>query len=124
MLSLAIDRSELIIETLLTKLAGESQSSKMERPVAKAGEAAGAIECPRGTLYHYYSLDDRGHILAADMITPSAQNTARIELDIREVVNQSTDPESPVLQANLETLVRAYDPCNTCATHMVSVRYR
>jgi coenzyme F420-reducing hydrogenase alpha subunit len=38
-------------------------------------------------------------------------------------VEQSQDVGSPELQANLETLIRAYDPCNTCATHMVSVRY-
>ena len=53
------------------------------------------------------------------MITPSAQNSARIELDIKEVVSQNINEED--LMPNLETLVRAYDPCNTCATHMVSI---
>ena len=81
------------------------------------------MECPRGTLYHYYELDERGRITAADMITPSAQNTARIELDIATVVNQYIGKEDSQLEANLETLVRVYDPCNTCATHMVQVRY-
>ena len=81
------------------------------------------MECPRGTLYHYYELDEQGKILAADMITPSAQNTARIELDIRTVTQQNIEQESSLLQPILETLVRAYDPCNTCATHMVEIRY-
>jgi sulfhydrogenase subunit alpha len=102
--------------------------SKGDRPtshslVVKAGQAVGAVECPRGTLYHYYSIDDKGKILAADLITPSAQNTARIESDIREVVNLTRDQDAATMQNNLETLVRAYDPCNTCATHMVSVQY-
>ncbi|MBI4532817.1 MAG: nickel-dependent hydrogenase large subunit [Candidatus Melainabacteria bacterium] len=94
------------------------------RPSIRAGQAAGAVECPRGTLYHFYVLDDQGHIVAADMITPSAQNTFRIELDIREIVSQSQAAEPATLQANLEMLVRAYDPCNTCATHMVSIAYK
>jgi sulfhydrogenase subunit alpha len=87
-----------------------------------AGKGAGAVECPRGTLYHYYELDADKSIVKADMITPSAQNTARIELDIREVVSNNEMNET--LMPNLETLIRAYDPCNTCATHMVSVNWK
>lgn len=93
----------------------------------QAGWAAGAVECPRGTLYHSYELDAEGTILRADMITPSAQNTARIELDIKEVVeneqNNTDATDSNSLQKQLETLVRAYDPCNTCATHMVQITH-
>lgn len=97
----------------------------------QAGAAAGAVECPRGTLYHFYEVDAEGIVLKADMITPSAQNTARIELDIKEVVENeqnkscATDQNDPNdLQKQLETLVRAYDPCNTCATHMVQIMYK
>ncbi len=118
-----IYQAELVIEKLLVELPRGGGDTGLKRLPPKAGQGAGAVECPRGTLYHCYSLDDRGHIAAADMITPSAQNTARIELDIREVVTQFVDKEPETLQANLETLVRAYDPCNTCATHMVSVKY-
>lgn len=77
-----------------------------------------------GTLYHAYTIDENGTVTAADMITPSVQNSGRIELDIREVVACATNLEDPGLQSGLETLVRAYDPCNTCATHMVRVRYK
>jgi sulfhydrogenase subunit alpha len=119
----AIDRAELIIEKLITKLTANAETGGVQPVSTRAADAVGAVECPRGTLYHSYSLNERGQILAADMVTPSAQNTARIELDIKEVVSQAADPESAQLRANLETLVRAYDPCNTCATHMVSVRY-
>ncbi len=58
------------------------------------------------------------------MVTPSAQNTARIEADIRTVVQEQMGKVIPsVLVSTLETLVRAYDPCNTCATHMVQVNF-
>lgn len=123
-----LDRvAELLTENLLQK---EAIAPKISL-APKAGGACGAVECPRGTLYHYYELDQRGTITKADMITPSAQNTKRIELDIKEVVQQlhssNADAEVSVdsqeLEAQLETLIRAYDPCNTCATHMVSVHY-
>lgn len=120
----AIERSKVIIETLLSGNAPLGCDAGLKRLPARAGAAAGAVECPRGTLYHFYHIDDQGKILKADMITPSAQNTHRIELDIREVVDRSGGDTSQQLQENLETLVRAYDPCNTCATHMVSVSYR
>lgn len=118
----AISRAQEIIHILMEIEEPAVPHAEMTKLTPPAGEAVGAVECPRGTLYHYYKIDDRGKILAADMVTPSAQNTARIELDIREVVNQADDTGSPDLTKNLETLIRAYDPCNTCATHMVNVR--
>lgn len=102
--------------------------SGLTRLTPRSGAAVGAVECPRGTLYHEYSLDEKGMIVEANMITPSAQNTYRIERDIQEIVTQSLDnnldsKQKEKLSANLETLVRAYDPCNTCATHMVQVKF-
>lgn len=112
----AIERAIRLIDEIVSH--GEEKKSPVK---VASGKATGAVECPRGTLYHHYELDDRGKILRADMITPSAQNTARIELDIKEVVSQSKSFDEQ-MTAHLETLVRAYDPCNTCATHMVSVK--
>ncbi len=117
----AMERSLEIIDTLGNQGAGEKLPDL--RSELKAGQGVGTVECPRGTLYHYYELDSTGQINKADMITPSAQNTARIEQDIAFVVDQYPDKESEILQSHLETLVRAYDPCNTCATHMVKVRH-
>jgi sulfhydrogenase subunit alpha len=119
----ALDRAKQLIEVLL-------QSQELGRTrhidlpsVRESSSGVGAVECPRGTLYHSYSLSEKGQVLQADMITPSVQNSARIELDIQEVVQDSLDYQAPELQSQLETLVRAYDPCNTCATHMVRIRY-
>lgn len=120
----AISRASEIVRSLL--LRPDSEGKERRSVVqATAGHATGAVECPRGTLYHFYDLDDSGTILAADMVTPSAQNTARIELDIKEVVGSSYEAGNELgLESHLETLIRAYDPCNTCATHMVQVKYR
>ncbi|MBS2004988.1 MAG: nickel-dependent hydrogenase large subunit, partial [Cyanobacteria bacterium SZAS LIN-5] len=117
----AIERATVIIEILLTsKIAGTENTDFKNK--LKAGRGVGAVECPRGTLYHSYTLDESGNITAADMITPSAQNSAHIELDIRKAAELELKKAPDHLRSTLETLVRAYDPCNTCATHMVSVR--
>ncbi len=116
----AIERAKEVIQLI-------AQSNEHEHSAEvkiRSTEGVGAVECPRGTLYHCYSFDESGAVVAADMITPSAQNTARIEQDIAFVVDNIGQPEDAVLQARLETLVRAYDPCNTCATHMVTVNHK
>lgn len=119
----AITRSKNIIAQLLAEELPTATDVNIIRP--RSGSAVGAVECPRGTLYHSYEIDASGKIVAADMVTPSAQNAARIEHDIKTVVEEyysrANDQE---LQSYLETLVRAYDPCNTCATHMVKVNFR
>lgn len=118
----AMERAGVVIDLILERYrAGDRQSLVTLSP--KAGTGVGAVECPRGTLYHSYTLDESGRISQADMVTPSAQNTRRIELDIREVVDKAGGQPAGKLESDLETLVRAYDPCNTCATHMVSVRW-
>jgi len=119
----AIERAtELIDEIIEEFAASNSQGPKFGYQTGNSKKGTGTVECPRGTLYHYYEMDETGTITKADMITPSAQNTARIELDIRQVVTGQN--EGGDISGHLETLVRAYDPCNTCATHMVSINWK
>jgi sulfhydrogenase subunit alpha len=128
-LAQAIELVEALVrvETLIRSYLSDEQMIHKTNSLIAANyskiRAAGAVECPRGTLYHFYEADGNGKITAADMVTPSAQNTARIEQDIREVVtlalSQEMPPQESQIKDHLETLVRAYDPCNTCATHMV-----
>jgi sulfhydrogenase subunit alpha len=88
----------------------------------KAGEGAGASEAPRGLLYHRYKLDDQGRVQFARIVPPTAQNLPRIEEDLFALVPQLL--EMPQEQATLtaEHLVRAYDPCISCATHFLKLK--
>lgn len=119
----AIDQAMNTINELISDDSPDEQLLSIASHI-KEGSGVGAVECPRGTLYHSYTLDKSGTISAADMITPSAQNSARIELDVCTVAEESLklNQNGETLKENLETLIRAYDPCNTCATHMVSIR--
>ncbi len=116
----SIERSIEIIDELLT--AGIKQEEPIEVK-AKAGTGTGAVEAPRGTLYHNYSFDEKGRLTEADVITPTAQNLANIEKDLRVSVENLIDQPKESLAPKLEMVVRAYDPCISCAVHLVEVNF-
>ena len=85
----------------------------------KAGRGVGAVEVPRGILYHDYIVDDKGTVTKANCIIPTTQNNANIHYDLADLVKQQvklgkTDEEVTKL---CEMLVRAYDPCISCSVH-------
>ena len=89
----------------------------------KAGSGVGAVEAPRGTLYHEHSLDDNGCVTYGNYIIPTAQNLANIENDIKALVPEILDKSKDEITNTVEMLVRAYDPCISCATHLMKVRF-
>ena len=83
----------------------------------RAGEGGSATEAPRGTLYHSYAVDDDGIVTRGDVITPTAQNLANIEADMRAFAPTIADRSTEVFTLLVEELVRSYDPCLSCAVH-------
>jgi len=81
----------------------------------QSGQGVGAIEAPRGTLYHYYKLNKSGKIIDCDIITPTVQNLSNIESDATIIMNHYNNTNASI--KNIEKLVRAYDPCITCSVH-------
>jgi coenzyme F420-reducing hydrogenase alpha subunit len=85
----------------------------------RAGAGVGAVEVPRGILYHDYEYDDRGRIVRANCVIPTTQNNANIHHDIQALAKEhalrgTSDTEVERLCC---MLVRAYDPCISCAVH-------
>ncbi len=85
------------------------------------GIGFGASEAPRGTLYHRYRLADDGTIMDAKIVPPTAQNLATIEADLKRFAAGHLELEREALTWKLEQAVRNYDPCISCATHMVTL---
>lgn len=115
-LILAVECSLEIIATLL------SFETKPDRPVSIAprkGSGSAATEAPRGVLIHSYSFDNRGFCTAADIITPTAINQAAMERDLLALAREMEGADEAELKLKLEMLVRAYDPCISCAVHLV-----
>jgi len=96
-----------------------------EEPAAPArlsGEGVGACDVPRGTLFHNYVVQD-GLVVGANCIIPTGQNLNNIEADMRALVPTILDKRPEEITLSLEMLVRAYDPCISCSTHMLHVEF-
>jgi coenzyme F420-reducing hydrogenase alpha subunit len=89
----------------------------------KEGKGVGVIEAPRGTLYYAISLDKDGKIDYGNLVIPTAQNQIKMENDIRNLVYQNLGKSKPFIRYEIEKLIRAFDPCMTCATHFLKVNW-
>ncbi|MBU0670745.1 nickel-dependent hydrogenase large subunit [Patescibacteria group bacterium] len=83
----------------------------------KAGKAFGAVEAPRGTLYDFYNIDAKGKIKHCNIITPTAQFLANLEADLKVFLPTTLKLTKKQRQKKILQLIRAYDPCISCATH-------
>ena len=90
----------------------------------KSGEGVGVAEVPRGTLFHRYKFNDEGRVVKADIIPPTAQFLYNIEKDIKQLTPVLIDEGKEKLTHEIEKLIRAYDPCISCATHFLNVQIK
>jgi len=109
----AVEDSLLLIETLLEQALEE----EAEPCGIRAGHGVGAVEAPRGILYHDYTYDENGILTNANCVIPTNQNHANIQLDMEALVPTMLDRSEDDIRLALEMLVRAYDPCISCSTH-------
>ncbi len=109
----AAERCALLCERLLD----EGGSAQPVPFTIHASAGTGATEAPRGTLYHSLELDDDGFITAGNVITPTAQNLANLEADMRAFAPTVAHLPQEEFVLRVEQLVRAYDPCLSCAVH-------
>ncbi|HET6516456.1 MAG TPA: Ni/Fe hydrogenase subunit alpha [Thermodesulfovibrionales bacterium] len=104
-------------EAILVALNEES------RIPVKAGSGVGAVEVPRGVLFHHYEIDEKGIIRDADCVIPTNQNLGNIEDDMEKLVPEILNKSDEEITFSLEMLVRAYDPCISCSTHFLNVTF-
>lgn len=98
-----------------------------EKPVRKppqAGIGVGVVEAPRGILYHSIKVNQSGIVEDYDVIVPTAQNQINIENDLKKYFNENLDKGQDVLQLAAEKIIRAYDPCMSCATNFLKIEWR
>jgi coenzyme F420-reducing hydrogenase alpha subunit len=116
-----IEDSIMLIDQLLDT--GIKNESPIE-PKIKAGHGVGIVEVPRGILVHDYTLNKKGICEKANCIIPTNQNHANIQKDMEAFVPKILDLSAKEIELNLEMLVRAYDPCISCSTHYLDVRFK
>lgn len=114
----AIDSSIDILKTL---------TISPERPAMitrKAGSGIGIIEAPRGLLYYKIDLNEKGQMQHVEIIVPTGQNQIGIEDALREYIGKHLDRTHDELSLDAERIVRAYDPCMSCASHFLTVNWK
>ncbi|OGC04278.1 hydrogenase/sulfur reductase subunit alpha [candidate division WOR-1 bacterium RIFOXYA12_FULL_43_27] len=97
--------------------------NEQDRIKVKPGIGVGAVEVPRGILFHNYEVDEKGIIIKANCIIPTSQNVNNIEHDMRKLVPEILDKTDEEITLALEMLVRAYDPCISCSAHFLDVKF-
>jgi len=115
-----VEESILQVEELLTR--GIREEAPARPSSICAGRGVGAVEVPRGILFHFYEYDDNGRIFQADCVIPTNQNHGNIQKDLDALVPQLSGLSEKELELRLSMLVRAYDPCISCSTHCIDAR--
>jgi len=85
------------------------------------------IEAPRGTLYYWMAIEE-GKIRYLNLVIPTAQNLINLREDIRTIVvdycssdKVSEEKLEETIRKEAEKIIRAYDPCMSCASHFLRV---
>jgi len=111
----AVERAKEIVEN------EKIDANEVRHPFKiKRGQGIGIIEAPRGTLIHHYAANDEGIIERANLIVATTQNNTHINRSVRDVAKRRIESgriDERVLN-EIEVVVRAYDPCLSCSTHM------
>lgn len=115
----AVEESLRLIDELLDKGLKEED----RRVLLKAGKGVGSVDVPRGILFHDYTYDKNGICQEANCIIPTNQNHANIQRDMEALLPQILDKPQEEIRLALEMLVRAYDPCISCSTHLLKVEF-
>lgn len=113
-----VDQSiEMLEATTFTK-------EPLVQPTKKSGTGVGVIEAPRGTLYHKVTIDEKGIVTDGEIVVPTGQNQINIEQDMARRLEEllPENPNAEKVQLELEKIIRAYDPCMSCASHFLKLK--
>ena len=97
----------------------EITGKHVRNPVKEPGEGVGILEAPRGTLVHHYVADKNGITTDVNLVVGTTNNNAPMNLSVRKAATaliKNWQVSDGLLNA-VEMAYRAYDPCNSCATH-------
>jgi coenzyme F420-reducing hydrogenase alpha subunit len=93
-------------------------------PIAmRAGTGHAVTEAPRGILYHRYLIDDAGLVQDARIIPPTSQNQRSIEEDLLAMGGTLARMPHDAATRRAEHAIRNYDPCISCSTHFLTLRF-
>ena len=85
----------------------------------RAARGIGSVEAPRGTLIHDYETDENGMVTNVNLIVGTTHNNAPINMSVKSAAKaliKDGNYNEEILNT-VEMMIRAHDPCLSCATH-------
>jgi NAD-reducing hydrogenase large subunit len=83
-------------------------------------EGVGVLEAPRGTLFHHYRVDEDDLVERCNLIVSTTSNNEPMNRAVTDVARRAMGGRDTITEGmmnQVEVVVRAYDPCLSCATH-------
>ncbi len=97
---------------------------KLPTAMPREGVFVGVVEAPRGMLYHKFEVDAKGIVKKGEIIVPTGQNQIAIEHDLKQFIEANLDMEEAQMALECEKIIRAYDPCMSCASHFLQLNLK
>jgi NAD-reducing hydrogenase large subunit len=84
-------------------------------------EGVGSSEAPRGTLIHHYKINEDGQMVWANLVIATGHNNLAMNAGIKQAAQKfvKSDKLQEGMLNRVEAVIRAFDPCLSCATHAV-----
>jgi coenzyme F420-reducing hydrogenase alpha subunit len=127
-----LEESIAIMESILsdglnekaTVVSSWPKRSQIDKIKYNPDTGIGCCEVPRGALFHEYTIDNAGRLTAANCVIPTNQNMGNLEDDMRKIVPELLGKRTQdEITLDLEMLARSYDPCISCSTHILDVKF-
>ncbi len=89
----------------------------------KAGVGVCITEAPRGIVSYTVEYNDKGEVVFADLVAPTAYNFNTMHRDVQRmaegILADNPDIDDDEFIRYLEMVPRAYDPCISCSVHLI-----
>ena len=106
-----------LIEEISKKDLKKSKGIEKENLPSKTLSGSSCLEAPRGSLFHKVKIDSQGKIIEYNIIPPTQINLASLEKEVQELIKKQKGISPLPAKRQIEQLIRAFDPCITCAVH-------
>jgi coenzyme F420-reducing hydrogenase alpha subunit/Ni,Fe-hydrogenase III small subunit len=105
-----------LVEVLMKKDLSKAKTVSWVPKSGKFFQGEACLEAPRGVLIHQVKLDKEGKIMDYNIIPPTQINLASLRAEAQLVLNKRKGSHEAI-EKEIEMLIRAFDPCITCAVH-------
>ena len=87
-----------------------NQTTIIQKSKSKQDSGVGAVEVPRGILFHDYTYNDKGICTKANCIIPTNQNHGNIQLDMKALLPQILDKPQKEIELTLGNVSKSLRP--------------